>query len=154
MPRQLLLALPHGRFTFRAGAPPAAPTIQMAAEELQAHLDHEASQHACMCTAIPLLASVPEIVAPVPPLGPAQEEVCDGSALETLLAIDGQRTVEAIIGNRGLSQRLKALQTLVELGVVRLAAPSVGLAAAGPPDLVTDGRAAPANGTVTASDLA
>src|SRR5258708_2481277 len=115
----LVQALPGGDFTFDGAAQrPAArdANISLSAEALQAHLDDLASSAANGTPRLPSFDAVPAV--------PDQDDSSSGEdtvpldrgTLQTLLAVDGRRTVQEIVAHRGSLDVLWQLANLVEVG--------------------------------------
>src|SRR5205823_67472 len=92
----LVQALPGGSFTFD-GAVQAGPheaTISLSPEALQAHLDDLASQAASGTPRLPSFEAVPTVVGLDSSSAKDETLPLDRGTLQTLLAVDGRRTVQ------------------------------------------------------------
>ena len=90
----IVLALSDGDFTFTEGAPPAADNVDADATSLQARVEGLASMAgALMSPTVSMLSMVPQLVEPTMDDGLLR---LDRPALNVLLHVDGQRTVEEI----------------------------------------------------------
>ena len=118
----IVLALSDGDFTFTEGAPPAADNVDADATSLQARVEGLASMAgALMSPTVSMLSMVPQLVEPTMEEGLLR---LDRPALNVLLHVDGQRTVEEIATLFGLVQTTNALVVLCALGLVCFAAPT------------------------------
>src|SRR5918912_3149194 len=117
----LIQALPEGQFTFTtASAGPAAEqrNVDLTSDELLAHLD-ELVQAVQTAPSLPPLTAVP-VVVPQEDGGDADNLRLDRGTLQTLLAVDGHRTVREIVTARGSFEALWQLGSLARLGVIEL----------------------------------
>jgi len=117
----LVQALPGGSFTFD-GAIQTAPreaTISLGPEALQAHLDDLASSAANGTARLPSFGWVPAVVGQDSSTSADEPLPLDRGTLQTLLAVDGRRTVDEIVAQRGSLDVLWHLANLVEVGLVR-----------------------------------
>ena len=138
----LVQALPTGTFEFDPSwRPDTGSTIQMSREDLALRLDELESAGARSRPRLPSIDLVPALVAEDGTAGghegaPGGQEalVLDRGTLQTLLAVDGRRSVRAIVAERGSLDALWQLGHLMEVGLVRVtspaAAPDVSPAAA------------------------
>ena len=119
----LVQALPAGAFEFDASwRPESEPTIQMSQQVFEAHLNELELHGAQTSPRLPPVDAVPTLIAEQA-LASADEPVSlDRGTLQTLLAVDGQRTVRAIVAERGSFDALWQLAQLIDAGLVRLAA--------------------------------
>lgn len=139
---EMVLVLTSGHFTFSNDVPPPEEqNIHLATEELQAHLDGLVAQHANLPQIISSTEAVPRLVEPIDQEnrsgrpdqpGKAGEIVLDRSTLQTLLAVDGRRTVEEIARDHP-AQTVKELATLMELGLIRVDVPGASQPPPGEP---------------------
>ena len=137
----IVLSLPQAQFAFETGAttpPPgcALPAVPPSADGLVARLARLEADYAGLAPGIPLLAAVPRpvdgqfAVAGVaeslgePAAAAAQALSLDRRALQVCLAVDGRRTVAELAAGYGVARTARLLRTLVESGVLELAAPS------------------------------
>jgi hypothetical protein len=102
---------PNGHFVVSDGEPTPEATIDLSADELNRCLDEYATQRAELTRSIPSLCSVPRLA------GVTAGEL-DSMSLSCLRMIDGRRTVGAVIGTERPVPRLRALATMVQLGLV------------------------------------
>ncbi len=121
----LALALPAGTFSFVEGpaesVPPEARTIDLSPQALQAHLESVLEPGSGALAPALTPATVPLLV---PGDGVAAGE--DGArkvaltrgAIQTLLAVDGQRSVAEIAAGRGFAETIKDLQALARQGLI------------------------------------
>jgi hypothetical protein len=112
--------LPNGRFSFDGAAQPDdQPNISLNAEALQAYLEQLASSIQ-QGSKLPALDAVP-MLASQEDQSPGEEPLpLDRNTLQTLLAIDGRRTVREIIAQRGSLDVLWQLSDLRAVNLVRL----------------------------------
>src|SRR5439155_18069789 len=124
-------ALPTGGFEFDASwRPETGSTTHMRPDVLETHLNELESRGAHTSPRLPHVDAVPTLVAEQEH-GDADEQVSlDRGTLQTLLAVDGQRTVRAIVTQRGSFDALWQLGNLIEAGLVRLPATDASSAAA------------------------
>jgi hypothetical protein len=126
----LVQALPGGSFTFDVAARPAAETtILLSTEALQAHLDDLAVQTANGTSKLPSFDAVPNVVAQNSSSAGDEPLPLDRGTLQTLLAVDGQRSVQAIVAQRGSLDALWQIANLVEVGLLELSANAAPAAA-------------------------
>jgi hypothetical protein len=122
----LVQALPTGEFEFDASWPlESGSTIQMSQQVLEAHLNELESRDAHTSPRLPPVDAVPTLVAEHESASRDEPMSLDRGTLQTLLAVDGQRTVRAIVAQRGSFDALWQLADLIETGLVRLAATAV-----------------------------
>jgi len=116
-----MLALAGGAFTFTDG-PLAAEkqNVDLGPDELQARLTAFDEERKALAPAVPSLAAVPR-VAKAP--GTTGEVVLDGAAIETLLAVNGERTIAEIAQAHGIVHTARELARLVENSLVSVDAP-------------------------------
>ncbi len=119
----LILALPGASFVFDDKARlEGESNVLLTQEALHAHLDELAQRTANGGPMLPSLDAVPQLV-PQDDESAAEETVpLDRGTLQTLLAIDGKRSVREIIGVRGSFEALWQVASLSEVGLVRLPA--------------------------------
>jgi Domain of unknown function (DUF4388) len=118
----LIQALPEGQFTFtatRAGPPLAERTVDLTPDQLLASLE-ELGQAAHNARSVPSLLAIPILVAQADG-GEADQLRLDRGTLQTLLAVDGQRSVREIVNARGSFEALWQLGALAQLGIIELA---------------------------------
>jgi hypothetical protein len=128
----IVLALPRGRFTFGDAAAPEDRNVQIAPDDLQDYIDQLSVEHASLAD-VPLAPSaVPRAVVPAnaPTVSSAGDEkvVLGRSAMRTLLAIDGRRTIAEIAGEDRLVPTLHDLTTLLAQDLVCIDAPPAAAA--------------------------
>ena len=129
----LVQALPSGSFAFAASErAEGGPTIHMSPEVFEAHLDELASRSATGMPKLPPVDAVPSLVADHDPNRGEEPLALDRGTLQTLLAVDGQRTVRDIVAHRGSFDALWQLRNLVEIGLVRLEARAASVVASEP----------------------
>ena len=129
----LVQALPSGSFAFAASErAEGGPTIHMSPEVFEAHLDELASRSATGMPKLPPVDAVPSLVADHDPNRGEEPLALDRGTLQTLLAVDGQRTVRDIVAHRGSFDALWQLRNLVEIGLVRLEARAATVVASQP----------------------
>jgi hypothetical protein len=147
----LVQALPGASFAFDPNAAgPENGNIDLSREALLAHLDELAAATASGGPVLPSLDSVPRVV-PQHEAGSEHDTVpLDRGTLQTLLAIDGVRTVRELIAVRGSFEALWQVANLCDAGLVRLNP----LDAATRPEKPPMGREAPGAGArLTARSL-
>jgi Domain of unknown function (DUF4388) len=119
----LVQALPTGAFEFDASwRPESGPTIQMSQQVFEAHLNELELHGAQTSPRLPPVDAVPTLVAEQDLANTDEPVSLDRGTLQTLLAVDGQRTVRAIVTQRGSFDALWQLAQLIDVGLVRLAA--------------------------------
>jgi uncharacterized protein DUF4388 len=117
----LVQALPSGNFAFAAAERAAGgPTIHMAPQVFDAHLDELASRSSTAVPKLPPVDAVPALVAEPDESNGEEPLALDRGTLQTLLAVDGQRSVRDIVAHRGSFDALWQLRNLVEFGLLRL----------------------------------
>ncbi|HLH21420.1 MAG TPA: DUF4388 domain-containing protein [Chloroflexota bacterium] len=120
----ILVTLADGQCTFSHQAIATDGSLPEPPESLEAQLDRAARRRARLASAGPSLSAVPQLH----PLEGARqsggEVTLPCSALTTLMAIDGQRTVGQLGLAGGLVRTLENLATLVDLGLVVIAEPA------------------------------
>ena len=128
----LVQALPTGTFEFDSSwRPDTGSTIHMSREDLALRLDELESAGARSRPRLPSMDLVPALVAEDGTVGghegaPGGEEALalDRGTLQTLLAVDGRRSVRAIVAERGSLDALWQLGHLMEVGLVRSTSPA------------------------------
>jgi hypothetical protein len=117
----LVQALPGGTFTFASDAEaPANTNIDLSQEALQAHLDELVARTNSGTPSLPSLDAVPHVV-PLAEHAANEDTVpLDRGMLQTLLAVDGQRSVREIVSQRASFEALWQLGALADLGLVRM----------------------------------
>jgi Domain of unknown function (DUF4388) len=117
----LVQALPGASFVFDDTAHLSGEAnLHLGQQELQTHLDELAERSAHGGPTLPSLDAVPRVV-PQDDEAAAEETVpLDRGTLQTLLAVDGRRTVRDIISFRGSFEALWHIANLTEVGLVRL----------------------------------
>ena len=137
----IALALPEGEFAF-VDAPPGSPPeggreVSLSPPALQARLDELLGQPAAGADILLTPATVPSVVQGEGALGPALpagQVALTRGAIQTLLAVDGKRTVAEIAAGRGLAETIKDLQSLVRQGLIAVPpAPAEAPPAEAPP---------------------
>ena len=119
----LVQALPGGNFTFDGTVQrPAAgaANISLSSEALQAHLDDLAGSAANGTPRLPSFDAVPAVLDQDESSSVEETVPLDRGTLQTLLAVDGRRTVEEIVAQRGSLDVLWQLANLVEVGLLRI----------------------------------
>jgi hypothetical protein len=122
----LVEVLQGAGFTFDSHTEPAAePTIQLSHDELLAHLEEVSAQVASGERGLPAADAVP--VQTTLDGGAEEPLQLDRSALQTLMAVDGRRSVREIVARRGSFDALWHLASLIRMGLIQLepAAPDV-----------------------------
>ena len=123
------LVLRGGEFTFASAplpGPPAGEPLDLTAGALAAHLEGLLSRSGCHDGLGRLApAAVPRIACP-PDEDPTLLLYLTRGAVETLLAVDGRRTVAAIVAECGRIEALRDLAMLTELGLTEIAGPEGG----------------------------
>lgn len=115
----LALAFPEAEFTYAKAPPPTERNVDLTLDQLRAHLSPPGGGEAA--SAVPSLRAVPRLLGTGS--GGHERLELDRSALQTLLAVDGQRTVAEIVGERPLVPTLRELGELVKLGLIRIELP-------------------------------
>src|SRR5579859_4796713 len=117
----LVESLPGGTFAFDTSSRPSAtPSIDLSPEALQAHLDTLVARIVAGKPSLPSVDSVPELIAQGESGAGEDPLPLDRGTLQTLLAVDGQRTVREIVAHRGSLDALWQLGNLAAVGLVRL----------------------------------
>lgn len=134
----LALALPVGTFSFVEGpaesVPPEARTIDLSPQALQAHLEgvlesgSGAPAPALTPVTVPLLVPGDGVAAGE---DGARKVALTRGAIQTLLAVDGQRSVAEIAAGRGFAETIKDLQALARQGLIAM--PGQGVPVQGVP---------------------
>ena len=132
----IMLGLAGGSFTFSDGAPCDEPNVELGPAELATRLDAFAQERTRLAAAAPSLHAVPR-VANAP--GSDGEVVLDKASIETLLAVNGERTIEEIACTHGVVQTARELARLLENGLI-----SIESAAPETPTAAPNGHATPA----------
>jgi hypothetical protein len=149
----LALGLRAGRFAFVEGAVPAERTVAVPQDELDALLDRAAAVPGALSSpaAVPRLAARPDD-------GPAATKplALTRGAVQTLLAVDGRRTVADLAAGRGLAATVRHLAILAEAGLVTAGQPEAPPPAAPPtpPELAPAAVAAPSTGAAAPTPAA
>jgi hypothetical protein len=121
----LVETLPAATFVFDSQVSlPGEPTLRLSPDALQAHLDELTARLEQGVRKLPPADAVPVVVLhdeeaeePVP---------LDRAMLQTLLLVDGQRSVRQVVAQRGSFDALWHMATLTEMGLIRLdSAPAV-----------------------------
>jgi hypothetical protein len=116
-----MLALAGGSFTFTDGTPVAVEqNVELGPDELHERLTAFDTERKALAAAVPSLAAVPR-VAKAP--GTTGEVVLDGGAIETLLAVNGERTIADIAHAHGIVQTARELAKLLESGLINVEVP-------------------------------
>ena len=116
----LFQALPGAAFNFDVSSPlMGEPTISLSPEDLQAHFDQLAAQAGDGTGRLPTLEVVPSLVAAGDSPGEEDPLPLDRGTLQTLLAVDGQRTVGEIVARRGSIDALWQIGHLLDVGLVQ-----------------------------------
>jgi Domain of unknown function (DUF4388) len=127
----LVEVLPGGSFTFDTSAQGSGvPSIELSPEALRTHLDELVARVATGARRLPSPDEVPVLLAQDDSGGGEEPLPLDRGTLQTLLAIDGQRTVREIVAHRGSFDALWQLGNLVEVGLVGVVASSVSAGSA------------------------
>src|SRR5215204_4307485 len=94
----LVQALPGGTFTFDSSVqPPTDGDIGLSQDELQAHLDDLVARTERGAPTLPSLNAIPHVV-PLSDQSASEDNVpLDRNTLQTLLAVDGTRSVREIV---------------------------------------------------------
>lgn len=119
----LALALPHGKFEFIQDGPRGAHDLVGDSATLTAFLDRLRALRERLGLPKQFLDAIPrQIQAASGPDGAGRIEA-ERRVLLTLAVVDGRRTVEEIAALRGTPEAVVEVAALVEMGLVRLAAP-------------------------------
>jgi hypothetical protein len=117
----LVQALPGASFTFDTSSQASsAPNIDLNPKALQTHLDELVACIASGAPRLPSVDAVPELVAQEDSAMGEDPLPLDRGTLQTLLAVDGQRTVREIVAQRGTFDALWQLGSLNDVALVRL----------------------------------
>jgi hypothetical protein len=113
----LVEVLPRASFSFDShAAPTTEPTIQIGNDELLAHLDQVVARVASGERKLPDADAVP--VQTTTDSSAEEPLQLDRAALQTLLVVDGQRSVREIVAKRGTFDALWHLASLRDVGLV------------------------------------
>ncbi|MDQ6670808.1 MAG: DUF4388 domain-containing protein, partial [Chloroflexota bacterium] len=137
----LVQVLPSASFSFDTS--PRASTasaIEPSPEALQVRLDELVARIANGTPSFPSVGAVPTLVVQAESAATEDPVPLDRGTLQTLVAVDGHRTVREIVAQRGSFDALWQLGALGEAGLVRLGPSS------------QDGRAAASAGTPTPAE--
>ncbi len=129
----LLEVMPGASFRFESLSQPAGePSIHLENESLLIHLDEVAERVGRGQRTLPFADAVAHIVPDSETRnGEGEEPVpLDRSTLQTLIAVDGRRSVREIVAQRGSFDALWHLATLAETGLITLDAESAARPAA------------------------
>jgi Domain of unknown function (DUF4388) len=110
-----VLMLPAGQFSFTEGVLPKDRDINTDTDELVTHLDDIVHERTILGLAMPWHRAVPSVA---PTVGEVGEIMLDGPTVETLLAVDGKRTVGDIALVHGAGRTAHAIKRLQEAGIV------------------------------------
>jgi len=110
-----VLMLPVGQFSFTEGVLPKDRDVNADTDELVTHLDDIVHEREILGLAMPWHRAVPNLAPAIREVG---EITLDGSTLETLLAVDGKRTVGDIALANGAGRTAQAIKRLQEAGIV------------------------------------
>ena len=116
----MMLGLPAGSFTFTDGQLSTDQNIDVEHDEVEKRLTLFDVERAALAPVVPSLAAVPRVAKA---LGTTGEVVLDAAAIETLLAVNGERTIADISGAHGLVQTARELAKLVESGLITIDVP-------------------------------
>ncbi len=121
----LVLALPNATFTFSDGEEPPERQLALQPDDVQAHLAAADERSGGLLQRIPSMDARLTVIEA--DQGQASENVqLDRTTVQTLLRVNGGRTVGEVVDGRPLVQTLRDLGRLVDLGLVRAAtAPAV-----------------------------
>jgi len=121
----LVLALPNATFTFTDGEKPPEREFELQPDDVQAHLAAADERSGGLLQRIPSMDAWLTVIEA--DQGHASENVqLDRTTVQTLLRVNGGRTVVEVVDGRPLVQTLRDLGRLVDLGLVRAAtAPAV-----------------------------
>src|SRR5438552_3566954 len=122
-----LLLLPNGHFSFTSDRPAGPRNIDLPSDELETYLEQRASLQADMAQDLPPLDAIPDIVKSTGELG---EISLDGAMVETLLAIDGSRSISELAAGSSLASTLMAIVRLREYELITIGTPEVEVALA------------------------
>src|SRR5205823_14608365 len=96
------------------------PNVELSHEALLAHLDELATRTASGGPVLPSLESVPHVTPQIDDAPDEDTVPLDRGTLQTLLQIDGRRTVREIISVRGSFEALWQVANLCDAGLVRV----------------------------------
>lgn len=121
----IALAFPVGTFNFvdapAGSVPVAARNVDLPAPALQARLEEMLGGRGDAPALGFTLAAVPQVVLGDPGASDAPEKVAlSRGAIQTLLAVDGRRSVADVAAGRGYAETIRDLQTLARQGLVAL----------------------------------
>jgi hypothetical protein len=120
----ILLVLLDGQCTFSQEAPTVEPNVTPSVDTLENRLTQAVQRRARIVGTVPSLAAVPQMREPPADWRAGADVTLPRSALSTLIAVDGHRTVgELCLGHR-LARTLEDLALLVDLGLVAIVAPA------------------------------
>ena len=140
----IFLALPSARFAFSDQVGACEINLVLEPEPLRQHLSALAREAVRLSAAVPSLECVPRVLPADDADGGRSEITVGRSALNLLLALDGQHSVASLARQRGLLPTLRALADLVELGLVLVERPSTAPAPAPEPmPAPTEGSVSP-----------
>jgi Domain of unknown function (DUF4388) len=121
----LVQALPDGSFAFESDAVRTGDaTISLSSDALLAYLDEVPSQTANGAPVLPSLDAIPVLIEQDDSRTTEQPLPLDRATLQTLLAVDGQRSVREIVAQRGSFDALWQVGSLAEVGLIRLEPPT------------------------------
>ena len=129
----IVLALPNGDFTFSAGTPAVERNVHQAPDALAEHVERLVAEHADLVASPIAPAAVPRAAAATAEPWAAERVTLDRSAVRTLLALDGQRTVAELAGEGGLVPTLQNLSALLTQRLIRIDPPNAPGALPAPP---------------------
>jgi hypothetical protein len=135
----ILLVLADGDCTFIQEPPAAEPNLMASPETVEQRLDEVTRRLSRLTRAVPSLSAVPQIRQPPSDWRAGGDVTLPRSALTTLTAIDGYRSVGQLCLGHRLTRTVEDLALLVDLGLVGIVAPA---SPAGPPDRATPRDAA------------
>jgi Domain of unknown function (DUF4388) len=118
----LVEVLPVASFTFDSQVVPSGePTVHLEGDGLLAHLEETAARVARGERTLPAVDAVPS---PITGDNGTEDPIqLDRATLQTLLAVDGERTVREVVARRGSMDALWHLGTLLNAGLIELGAP-------------------------------
>ena len=120
----LVQLLPNGQFAFEVVShADVEPNISLSPEALQAYLEDLAASKQDR-PGLPALDAVPLLVSQENQDTGDEPLPLDRNTLQTLLAVDGRRTVREIIAQRGSLDALWQMSSLATVGLVRLESPN------------------------------
>jgi hypothetical protein len=112
-----VLALREGEFAFTEGIVSKAGDINADTGELVAHLEEIAQERDTLELDIPWYRAVPTVN---PAIGELGEVTLDGETLETLLAIDGRRTLREIGATGAPGRTGRAIRRLRDASIITI----------------------------------